>query len=56
MESALYLGSAAQGLCFFHVEVQEEESRCGYLKFLDNYTVMIIEEGEIEVVEIIEKW
>jgi hypothetical protein len=27
----------------------------GYLKFLDNYTIMIIEEGEIEVVEIIEK-
>jgi hypothetical protein len=27
MESALYLGSAAQGLCFFHVEVQEEENR-----------------------------
>jgi hypothetical protein len=49
MESALYLGSAAQGLGFFHVEVQEEENRGGYLKFLDNCAVLTIEEGEIEV-------
>jgi hypothetical protein len=54
MESALYLGSAAQGLGFFHVEVQEEENRGGYLKFLDNCAVLTIEEGEIEVSEIIE--
>jgi hypothetical protein len=54
MEFALYLGSAAQGLGFFHVEVQEEENKGGYLKFLDNCAVLTIEEGEIEVAEIIE--
>jgi hypothetical protein len=31
------------------VEVQEEENRGGYLKFLDNCDVLTIEEGEIEV-------
>jgi hypothetical protein len=30
---------------FFHVEVQEEENRRGYMKFLDNYVVLTIEEG-----------
>jgi hypothetical protein len=54
MESALYLGSVAQGLGFFHVEMQEYENKGGYLKFLDNCAVLTIEEGEIEVVEIIE--
>jgi hypothetical protein len=53
MESALYLGSAAQVLGLFHVEVQEEESKGGYLKFLDNCAVLTIE-GEIEVAKIIE--
>jgi hypothetical protein len=39
MESAQYLGSAAQGLSFFHVEVTEEKNRSGYMKFLDNCAV-----------------
>jgi hypothetical protein len=44
--AAQYLGSALQGLgFFFHVEVQEEENRRGYMKFLDNYVVLTIEEG-----------
>jgi hypothetical protein len=47
MESALYLGSAARVLGFFHVEVQEEENKGGYLKFLDNCAMLTIEEGEI---------
>jgi hypothetical protein len=54
MESALYLESVAQGLGFFHVEVQENENKGGYLKFLDNCAVLTIEEGEIEVAAIIE--
>jgi hypothetical protein len=54
MESALYLESVAQGLGFFHVEVQENENKGGYLKFLDNCVVLTIEEGEIEVAAIIE--
>jgi hypothetical protein len=36
MEAAQYLGSAAQDLGFFHVDVQEEVNRNDYLKFLDN--------------------
>jgi hypothetical protein len=36
------------------VEVQEEENKSGYLKFLDNCVVLTIEEGEIESEEIIE--
>jgi hypothetical protein len=34
-----------KGWDFFHVEVQEEENRRGYMKFLDNYVVLTIEEG-----------
>jgi hypothetical protein len=49
-----YLGSAAQGLGFFHVDVQDEEIRGGYLKFLDNCDVLTVEEGVIEGPEIIE--
>jgi hypothetical protein len=48
------LGSAAQGLGFFHVEVVEEENRAGFRKFLDNCAVLIIEEGDIEQAEIVE--
>jgi hypothetical protein len=49
-----YLGCAAQGLGFFHVEVMEEGNRAGFLKFLDNCAVLTIEEGEIEPNEIVE--
>jgi hypothetical protein len=35
------------------VEVQEEVNRGGYLKFLDNYAVLTMEEGEIGLEEII---
>jgi hypothetical protein len=48
------LGSVAQGLGFFHVEVHEEENRMGYLKFVDNCDVLTIEEGEINLEEIVE--
>jgi hypothetical protein len=54
MKATQYLGSAAQGLRFFHVDVQEEVSRTGYLKFLDNYAILTVEEGEIEMGEIVE--
>jgi hypothetical protein len=53
LEPAQYLGSAAQGLGFFHADVQEEENRSGYLKFIDNYAVLIVEEGFIEAGEIV---
>jgi hypothetical protein len=48
------LGSAAQALGFFHIEVVEEENRAGFLKFLDNCAVLIIEEGDIEQAENVE--
>jgi hypothetical protein len=54
LEPAQYLGSATQGLGFFHVEVQDEENRKGYLKFIDNCAVLTIEEGEVEPEEIME--
>jgi hypothetical protein len=54
LEPVQYLGSAAQGLGFFHVEVKEEANRDGYLKFLDNCVVLTVEEGEIKSEEIIE--
>jgi hypothetical protein len=54
LEPTLYLGSVAQGLGFFHVEVHEEENRMGYLKFVDNCDVLTIEEGEINLKEIVE--
>jgi hypothetical protein len=53
LEPAQYLDSAAQGLGFIHVEVQDEESKGGYLKFLDNCVVLIVEEGDIGVVDIV---
>jgi hypothetical protein len=49
-----YLGSIAQGLGFFHVDVAEEVNRNGYLKFLNNCDVLTIEEGFIEEEEIVE--
>jgi hypothetical protein len=52
--TAQYLGSAAQGLGFFHVDVAEEASRSGYPKFLDNCAILTIEEGYIEENEIVE--
>jgi hypothetical protein len=55
LEPTQYLGSVAQGLGFFHVEVQEEENRGGYLKFLDNFAILTIGEGEIETTKIVEK-
>jgi hypothetical protein len=51
---AQYLGSAAHGLGFFHIDVVEQESRAGYLKFLDNYAVLTVEKGMIEQKEIVE--
>jgi hypothetical protein len=56
LELVQYLGSAAQGLGFFHVEVQEEANRGGggYLKFIDNCDVLTVVEGEIETEEIVE--
>jgi hypothetical protein len=53
LEPVLYMGSAAQGLGFFHVEVVEEENRAGFLKFLDNCAVLTIKEGDIEQAEIV---
>jgi hypothetical protein len=50
---AQYLGSAAQCLGFFHVDAQEEESKSGYLKFLDNCAILTMEEGYIEADEIV---
>jgi hypothetical protein len=47
LESALYLGSATQGLGFFHVDVVDESTRCGYMKFLENCAILSIEEDEI---------
>jgi hypothetical protein len=34
--------------------VQDEENRKGYLKFIDNFAVLTIEEGEVEPEEIME--
>jgi hypothetical protein len=47
LEPVQYLGSVAQGLGFFHVEVQEETTRSGFLKFLDNCAMLLIEEGRL---------
>jgi hypothetical protein len=54
VEPVQYLGGATQGLGFFHVEVKEETNRAGYLKFIDNCVVLTVEEGEIEMGEIVE--
>jgi hypothetical protein len=48
------LGSAAQGLGFFHIDVVEEENRAGYLKFLDNCAILMVEEGSIDEKEIVQ--
>jgi hypothetical protein len=53
LEPAQYLGSATQGLGFFHLEVQEEVQRSGFLKFIDNCGVLSIE-GEIGFDEIVD--
>jgi hypothetical protein len=49
-----YLGSAAQGLDFFHVDVRKESNRSGYMKFLDNCAIFTVEEGLIDEPEIVE--
>jgi hypothetical protein len=54
IELAQYLGSATQGLGLFHLDVQDEENKRGYMKFLDNCVVLTVEEGVIEGSEIIE--
>jgi hypothetical protein len=54
VELAQYLGSAAQGLGFFHVNVAEEKNRRGYLKFLDNCAILTVEEGLIDEENIVE--
>jgi hypothetical protein len=54
LEPAQYLGSEAQGLGFFHVDVLEEVQRNGYLKFLNNCAILTVEEGEMEEGEIVE--
>jgi hypothetical protein len=53
LETTQYLCSAAQGLGFFHIDVHEELSRNGYMKFLDNCAIHTVEEGEIEEAEIV---
>jgi hypothetical protein len=53
LELAQYLGSATQGLGFFHVNVVEEANRGGYMKFLDKCAILTIEEGDIGSEEII---
>jgi hypothetical protein len=54
VEPAQYLGSAAQGLGFFHVEVCDDLNRRGYLKFLGNCAVLLVEECVISEEEIID--
>jgi hypothetical protein len=54
VEGAQYLGSAAQGLGFFHVEVSKVKGKSGFMKFLDNCAVLTIEEGVITTEEIVE--
>jgi hypothetical protein len=54
LEPMQYLGSVAQGLGYFHVEVSEESKKTGFMKFLDNCAVLTIEEGEREQSEIVE--
>jgi hypothetical protein len=54
VESAQYLGSASQGLGFFHVDVAEEVTRSGYMHFLENCVVLTVEEGGIEEQEIVD--
>jgi hypothetical protein len=51
IEPAQYLGSVAQGLGFYHVEVGDEMNRSGYLRFLDNCDVLSVE-GLIDEEEI----
>jgi hypothetical protein len=54
VEGAQYLGSVAQCLGFFHVEVSEVKGKSGFMKFLDNCVVLTIEEGVIIAEEIVE--
>jgi hypothetical protein len=54
LDASQYLGTAAQGLEFFHIDVVEEENRARYLKFLDNCAILTVEEGSIEEKEIVE--
>jgi hypothetical protein len=54
VEGAQYLGSAAQGLGFFHVKVSKVKGKSGFMKFLDNCAVLTIEEGVITTEEIVE--
>jgi hypothetical protein len=54
LEPPQYLGSVAQGLRFFHVDVSDEGNRSGYMKFLNNCVVLTVEEGFIEEEEIVE--
>jgi hypothetical protein len=54
LESVQYLGSAAQGLGFFHVNVSEEANKSGYMKFMENCVVLTVEEGEIAEKEIVD--
>jgi hypothetical protein len=53
LEYAQYLGSAAQGLGFFYVDVAEEVNRVGYMRFLENCAILTVEEGDISEVEIV---
>jgi hypothetical protein len=45
LDASQYLGTAAQGLEFIHIDVVEEENRARYLKFLDNCAILTVEEG-----------
>jgi hypothetical protein len=54
LEPAQYLGSAAQGLGFFHVDVAEEVNKSGYMRFLENCAILTVEKGDISETEIVE--
>jgi hypothetical protein len=43
-------------LGFFHIDVQEDVNRCGFMKFLDNCAILTIEEGKMGANEIVENY
>lgn len=54
IQAALYLGSANQGLGFFHIDTSEREDRFKHDLSLDNSGVPIVEEGEVTREEIVD--
>lgn len=53
-QAALYLGSANQGLGFFHIDTSESDWRFKHALSFDNCGVLIVEEGEVTKEEIVE--